>query len=451
MTLTPWAVILLMAPVAIQAQQPSPAAPPPVSAVPIEITKPQVDTINRIVAIVGNTAITLSDLIGAVNEQRAQGRVLPTDPQGQMEVASQVLGDLVDQEILVQQAKDRGDTVADQDVASTVDRQIRGVRSHFQSDAEYKTELKNAGFGTPEEYKRSLSEQVRRHMLQQKAFADLSKGARPASVTEEEVNHAYEQARTDLQKRPATITFRQIVVTPKPSKEEDAKAHAKADSILVQLQHGADFEELAKRESMDPGSAKLGGDLGWNRRGSGFVPEFEAMMFAIAPGHLSPVFKTTFGYHILRVDRVQPAEVKVRHILIAPTIDSNDVHGAFLKADSIAARWRKGATFDSLVAKYHDTGEEKGILQPYPIDSLPESYRTAIADLQAGQITEPFTLKSQNGTVKYTVLQIVTRTAPGEYSLPEIRETIREQLQQEKQTREILDKLRKQTYVSIRL
>ena len=64
---------------------------------------------------------------------------------------------------------------------------------------------------------------------------------------------------------------------------------------VVQLKHGADFEELAKRYSMDPGTKNLGGDLGWNRRGSGLVPEFEAMMFSLRPGELSPVFRTSFG------------------------------------------------------------------------------------------------------------------------------------------------------------
>jgi peptidyl-prolyl cis-trans isomerase SurA len=76
---------------------------------------------------------------------------------------------------------------------------------------------------------------------------------------------------------------------------------------------------------MDPGTKQLGGDLGWNRRGGGLVPEFEQMMFALRPGDVSPVIKTAFGYHIIKVDRVQSAEVKARHILISPVIDSADV------------------------------------------------------------------------------------------------------------------------------
>lgn len=424
---------------------------PPAGAVPVPVASAtQVDTVDRIVAVVGNSAITWSDLAGAVNQQRAAGLKLPADVAGQREVARGVLGDLVDQEILVQQAKDLKIDLPESEVATAVDRQIKEVRSHFQTDAEYKAELKNAGFGSPEEYRRSLFDQFRRRELQSRAFAELRKRAKPASVTEAEVNAAFERARGELQKRPATIAFRQIVVAPKASAAADARARAKAESLLVALKKGADFDEMAKRESMDPGTKNLGGDLGWNRRGSGLVPEFEAMMFALRPGELSPVIKTSFGYHIIRVDRVQPSEVRARHILIAPVIDSNDVHVALLRADTVADKWRKGVSFDSLLARYHDPAEEKGVLQPYPVDSLPPSYRAALSTVQAKAIANPFALTTQTGSTKYAVVQVVSRTEPGEYSLAEVRENIRAQLAAEKQTRQILDALRKETYVSVR-
>lgn len=448
----PVMLLALALPVAAQTTgTPAPVAQT-ASAVPVPGVRAGTDTVDRIVAIVGTAAITWSDLATAVNQQRAAGLKLPDDPAGQMQVARGVLNNLVDEEILVQKAKELGLTVADADVASRVDAQIRDVRAHFANDAEYRAELKNAGFGSPEEYRRTLMDQFRREALQQKAFAELQKRARPASVPEDSVTAAFERARPLLAKRPATVAFRQIVVAPKASPHADSLARAQAESLLVQLKHGADFAELAKRYSMDPGTKNLGGDLGWNRRGSGLVPRFEAMMFALPPGQLSPVFRTSFGYHILRVDRVQPAEVKARHILIAPVIDSDDVHRAYLRADTVAAKWRQGVAFDSLVARYHDPAEEKGVLEPFPVDSLPASYRAVLDTAKTnGEIVGPFALTSPNGTTKYAVLQVVAHTAPGEYSLNEVRDQIRAQLAAEKQSREILDELRKQTYVSLRL
>ncbi len=329
------AVLCIATPVVGVAQS---AVPIPAAANTVQAPNTRmVDTVDRVVAIVGSSVITWSDLAAAVNEQRAAGLQLPPDPAGQLAIARGVLSDLIDQEILVQKAPDVKVDVTDADVAPQVDKQIKEVRSHFQSDAEYRTELKAAGFGSPEEYRRTLFDQFRRRMIQQKTFAELQKREKPASVSDSEVTVAYDKVKEQLQKRPATVAFRQIVVAPRPSKFADSVALAKAESLLVQLKKGADFAEMAKRESMDPGTKNLGGDLGWNRRGSGLVPEFEAVMFSLRPGELSPIVKTSFGYHIIRVDRVEPAEVKARHILIAPVIDSNDVHIAELRADTVAS------------------------------------------------------------------------------------------------------------------
>jgi peptidyl-prolyl cis-trans isomerase SurA len=325
------------------------------------------------------------------------------------------------------------------------------VRANFKSDEEYRAELRNAGLGSPEEYRKQLIDQYRRQNLQQKAFAELRKRAKPVNVTEEQVTAAFEKSRADLQKRPATVTFRQIIVSPKASPAAKAKAKAHADSVLAEIRKGGDFELIAKRESMDPGTKQLGGDLGWNRRGSGLVPEFEAVMFALPPGVVSPVIETSFGYHIIRVDRVQSAEVKARHILIAPVIDSADVVAARAEADSVAAQWRRGVPYDSLLAKHHDPTEEKGVLQPYPRDSLPPSYQAALGTAKAHDITDPFQLANPRGAPKFAVLQIVTATDAGEYDPAEIREQIRTQLADEKSIRQLLDDLRKQTYVSIRM
>jgi peptidyl-prolyl cis-trans isomerase SurA len=430
-----------LAPIGIGAQTPA-AAP---QAVPPGLP------IDRVVAIVGDQPVLWSDVLTSINQRRAQGLQLPTDSVGQATLARTVLGELVDEEMLVQKAKEMKLEVTDADITAGADRQIKSVRAQFSSDDDYRAELKKAGLGSPEEYRKSLIEQYRRQNLQQKAFAELRKKAKPVNVTEEDVTAAFERSRADLQKRPATITFRQIVVAPKASPAAKAKAKAHIDSLLVEIRKGGDFEQIAKRESMDPGTKQLGGDLGWNRRGSGLVPEFEAMMFALRPGDVSPVIETAFGYHIIKVDRVQSAEVKARHILIAPVIDSADVAAAKVEADTVAAQWRRGVPYDSLVAKHHDATEEKGVLQPFQRDSLPASYTAVITGAKAGDITAPFQLANPRGQPKYAVLQIVTATDAGEYKESEIRDQIRAQLSDERSIRQLLDDMRKQTYVSLRM
>jgi len=434
-------IVAAFAPLALGAQVPATAT----RAVPPSLP------IDRVVAIVGEQPVLWTEVLTAINQRRAQGLQVPPDSAGQAALARSVLNDLVDEEILVQKAKELKLEVTDADITAAADRQIKTVRSQFKSDEEYRTELRNAGLGTAEEYRKGLIDQYRRQNLQQKAFAELRKRAKPVNVTEEEVTAAFERSRSDLQKRPATVTFRQIIVTPKASAPAKAKAKARADSLLAEIRKGGDFELIAKRESMDPGTKQLGGDLGWNRRGSGLVPEFEQMMFALRPGDVSPVIETAFGYHIIRVDRVQSAEVKARHILIAPVIDSADVAAAKVEADSVAAQWRRGVSYDSLLAKHHDATEEKGVLQPFTRDSLPVSYQAALTGAKPGTITNPFQLTNPRGAPKFAVLQVVTATEAGEYDPAEVRDQIRAQLSDERSIRALLDELRKQTYVSLRM
>lgn len=432
--------LTLAVPAAASSQDTMPALQRPGTSLPVD----------RIVAVVGNQPVLWSDVLVAVNQKRAQGLVFPRDSAAQMAVARETLDELIDAEILVQKAAQLKIEVSEDETAATVDDQVRRIREQFPSDADYRRELREAGFGTPEEYRRTLVDQVRRQMLQQRTFAELRKRLRPATVTEAEVDAAFESSRERLRQRPAAVTFRQIVVAPKPSEAAKARARAKADSLLAEIHAGGDFEQIARRESMDPGSRELGGDIGWNRRGSGLVAEFERAIFALPPGRVSPIVETAFGYHIIRVDRVQPAEVKARHILIRPEIDSADVERARVEADSLAAQWRRGADFEQLVQRHHDATEERGILQPYPRDSLPASYQAAIAGKAAGAVTDPFRLGSDL-SVKFAVLEIVTATEGGEYSEQAVRDQIRQQLIAERATRALLDSLRRETFVSLRL
>ncbi len=414
------------------------------------IRRPATIPVDRVVAVVGDQPLLWSDVLASINQQRAAGVVIPNDSAGQAAFARDALNQLVDEEILVQKAHEMKVDVTESEINRSVDDQLKHVRDQFKTEDEYKTELKNAGFGTPDEYRRTLYTQFYRRALQQRVFPDLQKTAHARNVSDADVEAAFQKNKALLQKQPASVTFRQIVVAPKPTAEQKKRARAKADSLLAEIRKGGDFEQIAKRESMDPGSKATGGDLGWNRRGA-MVPEFERMMFALNPGQVGPVIETPFGYHIIRVDRVQAGEVHAHHILISPVIDSADLETARLEADLVAKAWRAGASFDSLVAKHHDPAEEKGILQPFPRDSLPASYTAALVGRKAGDVTDPFELTGPRGTPKYAVIQLVTVNEAGQYVESEVRERIRQQLVAERATRQLLDDLRKHTYVALRL
>jgi peptidyl-prolyl cis-trans isomerase SurA len=300
--------------------------------------------LDRIVAVVGDQPITRFDLQERILQRQQLGQRPPTDPAGLHQYQLQLLNEMIDEELLIQKAKELKIELPDNEVTSAIDRQIRETKARFASEAEFRTELAKAGLGTPEDYRRMLTEQMRRDETIKRVMAKLREENKliPANVTEEDVKEAFERGRKTLPPRPASVTFRQIVIAPKPTEAAKSLARAKAESILAELKRGGDFALLAKRESMDP-SKETGGDLGWHRHGD-FVPEFERWVWRLPPGELSPVVESPFGYHIIRVDRVAAGEVKPRHILIRPKLDSTDLVRAHQEADTVAKAWRAPST-----------------------------------------------------------------------------------------------------------
>lgn len=130
------------------------------------------------------------------------------------------------------------------------------------------------------------------------------------SVSDEEAKDFYEKNKAEFS-QPEMIRARHILIRVQSGAPEKAwkEAEAKAKDIKKKLEKGADFAQLAKQYSEDPGTKDKGGDLGLFPKGR-MVPEFEAAAFALKPGTISAPVKTQFGYHIIKVEEKKPAEVK---------------------------------------------------------------------------------------------------------------------------------------------
>jgi peptidyl-prolyl cis-trans isomerase SurA len=409
-------------------------------------------TTDGIVAVVGSHPILWSEVLEVIGQERSRGAKLPEDSAGAAEFARNILTQLIDEEVLLQRASgDTSITVADADVVQTVDRQVQQIRSQFPSDQEFLRQLRQAGFGTQDEYRKWMSEQARRSELQRRLvqkYQSEGKMVRVA-VSDQDVNEAYERAKATFPKRPPAVTFQQLIIATQARKEALDRARAKAESLLAEIRRGADFEQVARRESQDSASREQGGDLGWNRRGE-LVPEFEQMMFALPPGQVSPVVFTQYGFHVIRVDRSKPSEVKARHILIKPEYAPEDTLRARARADSALQLWRGGAVFDSLVRRFHDRDEAEGSLEPFPREQLPESYRDAIGTRAKGEFVGPFPIADRNrGVPKFVVLQLTDVIEAGDYTVEEVRDRMRQQLSQERSFRRLIDQLKRETYVRV--
>ena len=132
----------------------------------------------------------------------------------------------------------------------------------------------------------------------------------PPQVSGADIQRYYNQHQKQFM-MPEQVRVRHILIAvpPKANAKTVAADRAKAESILAQLHHGGDFAKLAEKYSDDPGSAKQGGELGFIQHGA-TVPEFDKTAFSLAPGQLSGVIRTQFGFHIIQVEAKQPAHEK---------------------------------------------------------------------------------------------------------------------------------------------
>lgn len=407
----------------------------------------QGETVDRVVAVVGNAAILESQLQEEIFGRQQGGQPLPADTAG---YRAQVLSDLIDQEVVVQlAARDTTIAVTDNDVADAVENRYREVRRSFTTEVDFRKELQQAGFGTPEEYRRWLSDQQRRRILQSKYFEHAkSKGAlKPVVPTERELRDYFDRA-TDRGQSPAAVAFRQLVIEPHPSAASKATARALADSIAIALRAGGDFAVAAHRFSMDSGSAVQGGDLGWFRRGQ-MVRAFDAVAFALKPGTISDPVESPFGYHIIQVTRVQPTEVNARHILIMPVISQAEADSARALTARLRAAVAAGASMDSLQRAYSDPDEERSF-ELFPVDQLPPSY-APVVQADSGTLTQVFRLAAPDTLRSKWAFAVVTqKRAAGPLRYEDVRDQLRTRVGQDLALKQYMARLRRLAYIDLR-
>jgi peptidyl-prolyl cis-trans isomerase SurA len=420
---------------------------------------PRPTRIDHIVGVVQNEPILRSEVREAVEQLVAQGvRPRPTDSTSERALMRLVLDSIVDARLLDIAARDAKVEVNEEQVASAVEGQIEQIRAQFTNDSVFRIALRHAGFATVEAFRAARIEAGRLEFMRGQYIQQLrTDGKLPIpTVTEEDIVAIWEENRASFGRYPGGYTWRQIVLPVQAKPEAKAAARAKAESLYFQITRLPDperqlalFDSLARRESMD-GTREQGGDLGFQRRGS-LVAEFERWAFLLPVNTVSPVFETVFGYHILRVDRVQSAQVRVRHIVITPQTDSTDVARTIALADTIATALRAGASFDSLASRYHDPAELRSRPTPIPADSLVAEYANAVRGLKPGDIAKPFVYPNPNGQPRVRLVIVTGFEEERDRTIDDVRNGIRSELEYRKSLRRLLDELRKEYYVSIRL
>ena len=276
------------------------------------------------VATVNGQSIPIADLQAQFDAVKAQYPQMVQGAGSATQVAQlkkQLLDSMIDQILVAQAAKDMGVTVSDADVQKQFDQ----IRKQFPTDAAYQAALTK--FKTTEA---KLKEQIRQQLLTQAVTAKLGS---QTQVTDAQIKAYYDKNKAMFQDS-AGKRVAHILVTNK----------AKADALLKQALAGGDFAALAKANSTDKVSAASGGDLGWPT--TPFVPEFQAAINKLTKiGQISPVVKTTYGYHIIKLEEQRSARTK-------PLSEVKDQIKQIIVQQAQAAAYQKFLA--GLRAKYKD-------------------------------------------------------------------------------------------------
>ena len=232
-------------------------------------------------------------------------------------------------------------------------------------------------------------------------------------VSRKEVDDFFETYQDSLGLIPEKFEIAHIFINPKANDRVTKKAKDFAQSLLDSIRAGADFAKLAKQYSNDPGSAKLGGDLGFVKRGV-FFPEFESAAFALAEGQISEVIKSPVGFHIIQLLERRGESINTRHILIKIKNDDDaDLESITILSDLRDSILSSQNTFAYYARNYSDDKETSkfgGKLGNFEVGQLDKSLLDQVYKLKEGEISFPKRLNLDNGEYGFHIIKLVKRT-----------------------------------------
>lgn len=408
--------------------------------------------VDQIVAVVGDSVILRSQLVEQRQQLEISGAKVPSEGPELDKFYKDLLDNMADQLLVIQAAaKDTLVQVDDAEVQKIVNDEIdRRSQSFSGGGPAFQQALQKDGF-TLAEYRDYLTAQVRQQQIRNMYIQRHIQNAAPVEVSQDELLAAFDKARDQIQQRPRLISFHQVVLQPTPSESEWAAAKAKAQGLLDRIHAGEDFAKLAKEFSQDPGTTDQGGDLGWFRRGTK-IKALEDAAFGMYIGAVSPLVKSDYGYHIVKLERSRPGERQARHILIRPEMSDADASGAQLRADSVADLARAGTPMEELYDRYSDPAAPDTLTFPFTqLSQLPPTYAAALQTASTDQVLGPLEYATAQGTKRYAVVKVDQIREAGAYTFEEVKSQLAQQLQQNKQIEKILADLKQRTYIDIRM
>jgi peptidyl-prolyl cis-trans isomerase SurA len=422
------------------------------------------ETLDQIVAVVNDHVILKSDVDQQVTDYMMQVRQQNNEaPTFNKELWYSVLQSMVERFVLLDKAKEDSVTVTDEQVNQQIDNRINQYVNQIGSEAALEQEVGKSIV----QLRAELREDYRTEMV---VSQYRQQRLNSVDITRPEVRAYYEKIpRDSLPTIPERVAVSQIVATPPPledAREEALKlARQLRDSVM---NHEKSIEELARRHSDGP-SAPSGGALGMIAIND-LVPEYSAAASALEPGEISKVVETSFGFHIIRLNKRQGDQIDTNHILLSMNDENYDDQAAINKLEQFrdSIMTHEDVTFSEIAREHSEdpnTAPQGGrILNPQtgerliPLNQLdPALYRIVLLLKEEGDISEPkeFNIGNQNNTKKAYRIVRLDRSVPEHVAnLEQDYERIKSAALQQKQMRVIeewISNLRDEVYIEYKI
>lgn len=246
------------------------------------------DVADRIVAVVGNEVILKSEI-----DDRALMTVMQyPETQKDTRLKEKILAGIIDQKVILVKARIDSTQVDESTLDALTNERLKMLASRFASKEAMEEKFGKSMGVIRQEIRNELKDQQLIETLRKKQLAGIT-------VTHEETVDFYRNHKQQLPQVSELVGLSQILKYPDlPQGSKDA-ALAQMKIVQAELKAGADFAATARKYSQDPGSAKLGGDLGYVQKGE-LVRSFEDAAFLLKDGKISDIVETRYGYHIIQ-------------------------------------------------------------------------------------------------------------------------------------------------------
>ncbi|MCK0162163.1 peptidylprolyl isomerase [Muricauda sp. F6463D] len=366
--------------------------------------------LDGIAAVVGDYVILESDIDKTLIDLKNQGASTEDITR------CSLLGKLMEDRLYAHQAVQDSLLVSDDMVNAQSDRQIQQLTQQIGSVEKMLSYYKKADM---ESFREELFEINKLRMLSEKM---QSKIVEEIEVTPEEVRQFFYKIPED--ERPvfgAELEIAQIAKQPEAPEEEKQKVINQLKEIRQDvLENDASFNVKAILYSQDPGSKSKGGFYSMTKE-TPFVKEFKDVAFSLREGEISEPFETSFGYHIIYIEKIRGQELDLRHILMIPDIPQSAIDKAVKELDTIRQQIMDGKyTFADAALNFSDEKETKfdgGLLRnPINFDSrfeltkMDPTLYNQVRDLKDGEISKPIREDDQRGgPPKFKIMKISNR------------------------------------------